>query len=230
MIYLTGDTHGVFNRIKNFCENMNTTYDDVLIILGDAGINGNVKYVSEDRKEFISKLPITLFCIHGNHERRPYTISSYKTKGWNGATVYWEEEYPNILFAKDGEIYDLDGITAIAIGGAYSIDKYIRIAGGYGWWGDEQPSEEIKEYVEEQLEKNNWKVDLVLSHTCPKKYEPIECFLGGFDQSTVDKSTEEWLDIIEDRLEYKRWFCGHFHTQKRIDKMIFMFEDYEVIS
>ena len=39
MIYLTGDTHGNFDRIRRFCELNNTTKDDVLIILGDAGIN-----------------------------------------------------------------------------------------------------------------------------------------------------------------------------------------------
>ena len=39
MIYLTGDTHGNFDRIRRFCEINNTTKDDVLIILGDAGIN-----------------------------------------------------------------------------------------------------------------------------------------------------------------------------------------------
>lgn len=39
MIYLTSDTHGLFVRIESFCEKMNTTRDDLLIILGDAGIN-----------------------------------------------------------------------------------------------------------------------------------------------------------------------------------------------
>ena len=68
--------------------------------------------------------------------------------------VYWEEDYPNLLFAKDGEIFDLDGKQTIVIGGAYSIDKMIRVIYGYGWWADEQPSDEIKRYVEEQLEKN----------------------------------------------------------------------------
>lgn len=34
------------------------------------------------------------------------------------------------------------------MGGAYSIDKMFRLIYGYGWWGDEQPSEEIKQYVE----------------------------------------------------------------------------------
>ena len=49
------------------------------------------------------------------------------------------------------------------------------------------------------------------------------------DQRTVDKSTEEWLDSIEQRLSYKRWYCGHYHTEKKIDKLRFMFKDYEVL-
>ena len=34
---------------------------------------------------------ITIFVIHGNHEERPYNISSYKESLWNGGTVYYEE-------------------------------------------------------------------------------------------------------------------------------------------
>ena len=39
MIYITGDTHGQFERIENFCRRYGTGKDDVMIILGDAGIN-----------------------------------------------------------------------------------------------------------------------------------------------------------------------------------------------
>ncbi|MDD7334634.1 MAG: hypothetical protein SOV61_00270 [Lachnospiraceae bacterium] len=39
------------------------------------------------------------------------------------------------------------------------MDKYYRLTVGMPWFSDEQPSEEIKAYVEEQLTKNNWKVD-----------------------------------------------------------------------
>lgn len=128
------------------------------------------------------------------------------------------------------EIFELEGLKTIAIGGAYSIDKAIRLAYGWGWWKDEQPSEEIKQYVEQQLIDNNWKVDVVLSHTTPLKYEPVEVFLSGVDQSQVDKSTEEWLDGIEDRLEYKKWYCGHYHTEKKIDRVEIMFESFGEFS
>ena len=110
-------------------------------------------------------------------------------------TVWYEAAYPNLLFAKDGEIYTIEGLRHIAIGGAYSVDKYYRLMRGFGWWQDEQPSEEIKEYVERQMASHT--VDVIPSHTCPYKYEPIEMFLPGIDQSTVDTSTELWLDQIE---------------------------------
>lgn len=55
----------------------------------------------------------------------------------HGGEVYYEPEYPNILFAKDGEIYDFDGKKAIAIGGAYSCDKEYRLLTGLPWFQDE---------------------------------------------------------------------------------------------
>lgn len=82
-----------------------------------------------------------------------------------------------------GEVFDLDGKKAIVMGGAYSVDKMIRLMYGYGWWPDEQPSEKIKRGVERKLDELGWKVDVVLSHTTPLKYEPVEVFLEGIDQS-----------------------------------------------
>ena len=205
MIYITGDTHGDFRRIFDLCMRFETSVDDIMVILGDAGINFSGGFKDQAKKDYIAAMPITLFCIHGNHEQRPFTISSYEETEWHGGIAYVEKEYPNILFAKDGEIFDLDGLKTVAIGGAYSIDKMMRIAYGWGWWEDEQPSEEIKQYVEQQLTDNNWKVDVVLSHTTPLKYEPVEVFLSGVDQNRVDKSTEKWLDGIEDRLESEKY-------------------------
>ena len=227
MIYLTGDTHRDFDRIFDFCADNDTTTDDVLIILGDAGINLFLDESDRELKKVLSTLEVTLFCIHGNHEERPFMIDSYIEKEWNGGVVYYEEEFPNLLFAKDGEIYDLEGRKAIAIGGAYSVDKFYRLSGHAPWFPTEQPTDELMDYVERALDRVGWKVDAVLSHTVPLKYEPTEEFLDTIDQSTVDKTTEEWLDAIEDRLDYERWYCGHYHCCKKIDRITIMFEDFE---
>lgn len=228
MIYITGDTHGNFDHVEYFCKCHQTNTDDVLIILGDAGINYSSPKFDKKIKEQLSQLPITIFAIHGNHEQRPFTIPSYQEKLWKEGTVYYEPEFPTILFAKDGEIFDFDGNKTIVIGGAYSVDKEYRLIRGLKWWEDEQPSDEIKSYVESQLDRVNWNIDVVLSHTTPLKYEPVEVFLPFIDQSTVDKSTEEWLDKIENKLAYRKWYSGHYHTEKKVDKLELMFTNFDI--
>ena len=226
MIFVTGDTHADFRRVSDFCNKMNTTKEDILIVLGDAGLNYYLNYKDDFVKKEVQQLPITVFCIHGNHEERPFNISSYKTKDWHNGLVYYEDCYPDILFAKDGELYDFNGKTCLVIGGAYSVDKQYRLSRGWSWFESEQPSDEIKKYVINQLDKVDWVVDYVFSHTTPLKYEPVEWFLDFIDQNTVDKTTEEWLDSIENKLNYKKWYCGHYHGSKTVDKLRLMFEDF----
>ena len=151
MVYYTGDIHGSKDSVSRFCQNMSLGSSDIVVLLGDVGANyyGNVRDL--ELKQALAELKPTFLCIHGNHEIRPSTIPSYTEKSWNGGIVWYEESYPNILFAKDGEIFDLEGLKHIVIGGAYSIDKYYRLSHGYGWWEDEQPTDEIKNYVETKI-------------------------------------------------------------------------------
>ena len=213
--------------IHYFCDKNNTTKDDIIIILGDAGINYYLLGMDDNLKAELNMMPITFFCIHGNHEERPYNIPSYQEKQWHGGTVYIEPAYPNLIFAKDGEIYDFNGQKYIVIGGAYSVDKYIRQIRGWHWFESEQPSNEMKKYVEQQLDKVNWTIDGVLSHTVPIDYEPTWAFLSGIDQSTIDKSTEKWLGEIEKKLCYKYWYAGHFHVDSQEGPITIMFKNIE---
>ena len=228
MIYYTGDMHGDTNKILYYVSEYSLTSEDVIVILGDVGVN----YFGNDngdkkKKRTLNKSGVPILCIHGNHEMRPESIGSYKEISWHDGNVYVEEEFPNLLFAKDGEIYDLDGKKAIAIGGAYSVDKFYRLSKCMKWFADEQPSEELKMRVIDKLDTVNWNVDIVLTHTCPAKYIPTETFLPMIDQSTVDNSTEHWLNIIEDKLSYQKWYCGHWHIDKKIDKIRFIMDDLE---
>jgi 3-oxoacid CoA-transferase subunit A len=226
MFFITGDTHRAFRLMTALCDKLEITEDDVLVLLGDAGINyyGGVK----DRrfKHEFCKLPLTLFCIHGNYEHRPNMLKSYAEKKWRGGKVYVEAEFPNLLFAKDGELFKLAGKKCIVIGGAYRIDKPHRIANGERGRPEEQTSAAIRKRVAKRLAAADWKVDVVLSHTCPLKYEPRETFMQGVGRSGVDKSAEKWLDTIENKLTYEKWYCGHYHTSEVIGRMQFMSKDF----
>ena len=225
MVYFTGDIHGMPWNVVKFSKRFHLTEEDTIVILGDVGANYYCDERDDECKAALNKIKPTVFCIHGNHEARPSTLPLYRQKSWNGGIVWYEERYPSLLFAKDGEVFNLEGLHYLVIGGAYSIDKYYRLSHGANWFPDEQPSEEIKEFVESQILDKPF--DVVLSHTCPFKYEPTEVFLPMIDQSTVDSSTEHWLDRIEENIQYKAWFCGHWHIDKRIDRMHFLFRSFE---
>lgn len=227
--YITGDTHRDFSRIEEFCEENETSVDDVMIILGDAGINYYLNHSDKELKSRLSRLEITLFCVHGNHEERPYLAADCEEKIWHKGIVYVEEQYPNILYAKDGEIYDFNGKTVMPIGGAYSVDKYYRIRNGLQWFDSEQPDDEIKEYVERQLEAVDWKIDIILSHTVPIDAEPVWAFIPGLNQDLVDKTTEKWLQTIYDSLEFEAWYAGHYHVESEECGIRIMYEDYDEI-
>ena len=222
-IYVAADIHGRFHLIKDFCRKKKTTKEDLLIHLGDLQVNYDGYVYDQEKKEYLESLPIRILNVRGNHEMRPEQCPGYVLTRWNEGKVYIENAYPSLLFAKDGEIYNFNGLRAIAIGGACSIDRQRRVAAGRGWWRDEQLSKKERKEIEQKLEKNGWQVDVVLSHTAPLKYEPCEAFLPGVKQYLVDKTMETWLDSIEERLDYQYWFCGHYHVQKSLDKMQYVF-------
>ena len=227
MVFYTGDTHGDVTGIVEFSQRLQLKPSDTLVILGDVGANYHLNGLDMYIKEQLNTCGPTVLCIHGNHECRPANVPGYLLQDWNGGQVYVQPEYPRVLFAVDGEVYTLAGRDHLVIGGAYSVDKDYRLMWGFHWWPDEQPDEATKAKVEQVLSARDWKIPIVLSHTCPFKYEPTEAFLPGIDQSGVDDSTERWLDTIDDRLSCDAWYCGHWHINKRSGKMHFLFHEFE---
>lgn len=236
---MTGDIHGDpwrFWSIENFCNNHKTTTDDWLICLGDVGLN----YYGAKSKEEISlkneaaKLPIKMFCIHGNHERRPIKEDGYKeievTEGAIQGPMLWDSRYPNQYFAIDGAVYKIQTsertLNALVCGGAYSVDKFYRLQFRANWWPDEQPNELTKGLV--RLMATRYPIDIMLTHTCPLRFEPKELFLDCIDQSTVDTSTEEFFDDLYEQFPANKkpmWYFGHFHGNKYTDDYVMLYKD-----
>ena len=226
MYIITGDCHRDFSKIALFCKyHMTSPQEDTLILLGDVGLNLMLDESDRSKKEELSSYPLEFLIVHGNHEARPENVGTYQCKEWHGGKVLFESEFPNLLFAIDGETYDFGGKKGIVIGGAYSIDRDFRLQAGLPWFPDEQPSEKIKAYVEEQLEKNQWKVDYVFSHTCPKFMMPIDLFLPSINQNTVDYGTEAWLEKLYKRIRFEKWYFGHYHDNRNYAQFELLFEE-----
>lgn len=176
MIYYTGDIHGSAKGIVAFAQHYELTESDIIVILGDVGANyyGNRR----DRycKDALAKIKPTVFCVHGNHERRPDTLAGYKQKEWNGGLVWYEDEYPNLLFARDGDVFTMEGTRHLVIGGAYSVDKYYRLENNLLWFADEQPSAEIKTFAlrSEVAAFQNDESDNILDFVSIDEYRKME--------------------------------------------------------
>ena len=200
-----------------------------MILCGDSGINYYLNKNDKKLKERIAQIPITFVVVHGNHEERAwnvegYTLKEHKIGADNYVYGYSEEAYPNIIFVQDYQIETLNGKRFLFLGGAYSVDKHYRLLNGWQWFESEQMPESLMDKVLEDLLVVN-DFDYIVSHTAPLKYEPTEVFLSFIDQSTVNKRTEIFLDKVENLANYDKWYCGHYHTKKEIDKMVFLFDN-----
>lgn len=240
--YITGDKHRDFGKIKAFCRDMQTRKKDVLIILGDSGFNYYGDKRDDKLKADVSKLNITLFCLHGNKENRPQNIGTYGIRDFCGGKVYYEPKYPRIYFAMDGETYTFEGKKYMVVGGAHSVDKMKCLEKGLPFFDDEMPDDTIKSSVEKSLAREHNKIYGMLTHTCPLKYLPTEMFVSTHQNAVVkqkpqkanskkflkpdiDRSTEEWLNTLEEKVDYSVWFCGHYHIDKQIDKIYMLYHD-----
>lgn len=231
-IYMTADIHGDFRSIRDFIKKIDNikklTKNDAIILLGDSGLQFFFNHRDKKLKQKLNSYEITLFLIRGNHEERPSLCMERNPEKWHTETfwnnqVFVENDYPYIKYALDHpagyEIPTAQGtpIKTLVLPGAYSVDKYLRIANNWSWFSQEQCNEEEMEIGVDLAESCKW--DLVLSHTCPIIYEPTDLFLSVVDQSTVDKTTERWLGGIEYSMDYKLWAFGHFHSNRVYPKV-----------
>ena len=232
-LIFTGDTHGgmaTVSRIDNIKRNMPEykPEETMVVILGDAGLNFWLNNTDKKDKKILNSMSYHIYCVRGNHEQRPELIEGMTLVNDENVNnvVYMEEAFPNIRYFVDGKIYNLLGYKCLVVGGAYSVDKWYRLArAGYtrdeaetadpkkcGWFKDECLT--AAEMTTIMKEVKGESVDFVLSHTCPLSWEPTDLFLNGIDQFTVDKSMEMWLDELKDNVKWKYWLFGHYHADR----------------
>lgn len=223
-IFLFGDIHGSNEPIKDFVkrnrETENFDGSDIMILLGDAGLNYTLDTFDYIRKKILGKYPFTYFVIRGNHEERPSICAEKNPDAWTtekffGNTVYVEKEFPYIKYALDiPAVYEIPienlNCKTIIFPGAYSVDKEYRLTVGHKWFPTEQMTQEEMEIGRKLIMEHE--PNLVLSHTCPCSLQPFDLFLPFIDQKKVDKTMEKYLGEIEFVLRDTPWVWGHYHA------------------
>jgi hypothetical protein len=217
-IFITGDTHGEMGITRlshsNWPEGKNLTKKDYVIILGDFGI---VWSNIPDKNElywlkWLDNKPWTTLFIDGNHDNhsRLQKLKVVKFKGGLAGKVS-----KSVYHLRRGEVYKLGKYKFFTMGGAASIDREIR-AEHISWWSEEVPNYAECVHGLDNLEKHQYNIDYILSHTCP---ETIAGIITSFDNYYKKKDpTTQYLEQVDKLTEFKRWYFGHWHEDRDIGR------------
>lgn len=217
MVYVTGDTHG--NQIMwDVCITGFLKPGDTIIVVGDFGIGFfDGRYWSEELFfDYLAAQDYTVLFCDGNHENFD-KLYNYEVSEWHGGQVHFIRD--NVIHLMRGEIYVIEEKRVFVFGGGYSIDKEFRVP-GKSWWPEEMPSEEEYKNASENLKKNDYEVDYILTHTAPSDTVEYLSHLGkGIKNMIIEEAPlTGFLRWAEEVTEYQRWYCGHFHIDAELWK------------
>lgn len=217
MTCVTGDTHG--NQVLwDACIATFMKTGDMIIVAGDFGLGFfDGKYWPEEMFfDYLAAQNYTTVFCDGNHEDFE-KISGYAISEWNGGKVHRIRE--NVIHLMRGEIFEIDGKSLFVMGGGYSIDKDFRVQ-GKNWWAEEMPNNMEYERASRNLALCGYKVDYILTHTAPANtVEYMSRMNMGIKNTVIEESPlTGFLQWVEEKTEYKKWFFGHFHIDRELWK------------
>ncbi len=219
MIVLTADIHGIMNfeNIKKSGILKNLRINDYFIVCGDFGI---IWDDSNPYKEllgwFDSQVFYTLF-IDGNHEN--FTLlNKYPVTKWKGGKIH--QISPKIIHLMRGQVFEIEKKSFFTFGGAFSIKRITGTSPIYTWQQEMPNPYEYKEGLK-NLKLNNYKVDYILTHTAPKKW------LNDINEieNKYERKLNQYLDEIEEKINYKHWYFGHFHKDISKNKYTVLYKE-----
>lgn len=241
MIYVTGDTHGDFGRFatKRWPQQKTLSRDDYVIVCGDFG--GVWDYTGESKEEkynldWLASKPFTILFVDGNHENFD-RLSSYPRVKYHGGCAHKIRH--NIYHLMRGYVFDFDGKRIFTFGGAASHDirdgiidpkryssivqaikawqllsytGYMMRIKGISWWERELPTKNELQRGISNLEKCDYNVDYIISHSLPLCMEQLL-----YHDCKPNKLTSYFDGILEHGISFHRWYCGHYHQNRQLN-------------
>ena len=200
MIFITADTHGELERLTDKKLKFIKKYD-TLIVLGDFGFVWNGDKQQEKNLKKISNLPFRVLFIDGYNENFT-ALEQYPDTVYHGAQA--KEICPGqVYYIKRGEVLEIEDLKLLCFGGA---DDYIDDV-----FSDYPPCKEDFDRCTANLERHNWKVDYILTHSPSgniNRFINMDSFTFG--------NLFDYLDEVGTKTDYKKWYFGFYHKDKYI--------------
>ena len=216
-IFVTGDIHASYDiaKLSDSCfDTTGLTKNDYVIICGDFGLVWNNSASEQYWLRWLDARPFTTLFVDGNHEGFSL-LNSLPETTWHGGAVHQVAQ--TVFHLQRGQLYDIDGFRIFTMGGATSseYDRKHRTL-GETWFAEEVPSEQERANAVTALDAANWDCDIVITHCAPSSAaEGISEHTDRLEIHPMDEYTD-WLQTIQNKLEYTHWFCGHYHIDAQV--------------
>ena len=209
MIYVTGDMHGDYRVFKQPVFK-NIKKNDTLIICGDFGFIWNGGKGEKATLDKLSKKPYSVCFVDGTHENFEL-LSKYPVVEYCGGKAHKIRD--NIFHLLRGQVFEIEGEKIFAMGGGESPDIDLRFENNT-WSKDEIPNaDELREGVQ-NLEREKFEVDFIVTHEPPQK---IKAFLNLKDKENVRfTGLNSYFEEINSSCKFTRWYFGSIHEDKVI--------------
>lgn len=209
IVMAVGDWHGNLPWAKLIFQHAYKSGADVIVHVGDFGMwvdcwstERYLQGVEQEAQEW----GIPLLWVDGNHEdfSRRHEFNS--------------PDRPMTTHLGRGERWTWWGKRFMALGGAFSVDRFAR-SENVGWWAEEELSFEEIEYA---TRHDGIPVDVVIAHDCP-----TGVFIPGIGADAATQTRGEWPDHmlhgalkhrdkvrdVWDALRPSLWINGHYHRR-----------------
>ena len=210
MILVTGDIHGSLD-IAKLDDELNPVFsemtkEDFVIICGDFGLVWDNSEEDLWWRDWLDKKPFTTLFVDGNHENFDL-LYEFPVEEWHGGKVHRISD--SIYHLMRGQLFEIQGHTFFTMGGAESHDKDLRIQ-GETIWKQELPCDEEYETAYNTLEECDFTVDCIITHCAPTRIQKRINNLLGVEEYSANRLTDFFDEILQN-VDYKKWFCGHYH-------------------
>lgn len=193
-ILILGDIHAEWMAMEDVIRNAMQECPEIekIIQLGDLGeklVLGKDYLIYKPRNVPQHLLPI--LAIDGNHDNHDLLT---REGDWGN---------PAFKYIKRGEVFTINGIRFMGMGGAHSIDRDMRTE-GVDWYRGE-----LITYGQITKALTQGEVDIMLSHERPSAFgNPRPNYW-----SVQEADAQRWMlnELLE--LKPKLWFHGHHHVK-----------------
>lgn len=204
-ILIAGDTHGNLNHVRYLIGMAAERGIRIVFVVGDFGAwehtPGGVKFFDDVDEEAETGGSVTVYFLAGNHDNRALVERMYGERVDDEGFLICR---PRVRYAGFGHRWTWDRVRFLAFGGAYSVDKELRLeweqqlyqkllrkrlmgshvdpdtAHGHYWFPEEEAS--IREV--ERMLNDPTRVDVLLTHDKPDGSvppgwtykQPVECY------------------------------------------------------